>query len=228
MVGEPDESDVDDEKGQDALHRASLVLRLRSMGITDHRLVSAFETTRREAFAPEPYAADAYADRLIPITCGQTMEAPSILARHLQTAAVAADMMVLEIGTGSGYFSALLGKLARRVITLERFRSLAESARQTLEAQRINNVDVILADGMAGWSAAGPYQAIFVGGSVESPASEWMEQLAPGGKLIAPIGPKASAQVWVCFTKDEEGTIEQDVLGSAFAIPLETGLARAL
>lgn len=215
-------------QGDDALRRASLVLRLRSMGITDHRIVSAFEATRRDAFAPDVYAADAYADRLIPIACGQTMEAPSVLARLLQSVPVAAHMSVLEIGAGSGYFSALLARLARRVIALERFRNLAETARRTLESQRVSNVDLILGDGLAGWSAAGPYQAIFVSGSVESPQSVWLEQLAPGGKLVAPIGPNSGAQVWVAFSKDEDGVIEQDVIGTAFAIPLEPGLARVL
>ena len=214
--------------GDDALRRASLVLRLRSMGITDHRIVSAFEATRRDAFAPEAYAADAYADRLIPIACGQTMEAPSVLARLLQTVPVTSDMSVLEIGAGSGYFSALLSRLARRVVALERFRSLAETARRVLENQRVSNVDVILGDGFAGWRAAGPYQAIFVSGSVESPQTAWLEQLGPGGRLVAPIGPQAGAQVWVAFSKDDDGAIEQDIIGTAFAIPLQPGLARAL
>lgn len=212
----------------DALRRASLVLGLRSMGITDHRLVSAFEATRREVFAPEPYAADAYADRLIPIACGQIMEAPSVLARLLQSVPVESHMSVLEVGAGSGYFSALLAKLSRRVVALERFRSLVERARTALDNQSISNVDLVLTDGHSGWPAAGPYHAIFVTGSVEAPSPAWLEQLAPGGKLIAPIGPKTSAQTWVCFAKDAQGIIEQDVVGTAFAVPLETGLARAL
>lgn len=198
------------------------------MGITDHRLVSAFETTRREAFAPEPFAADAYADRLIPIACGQTMEAPSILARLLQSAPVTADMSVLEVGAGSGYFSALLAKLSRRVVALERFRNLLDGARKALESQKVSNVDLILADGLGGWPAAGPYQAIFVTGSVEAPQQGWLGQLAPGGRLIAPVGPANGPQTWVCFSKEDDGGIEQDVLGSAFAIPLQPGLARAL
>lgn len=214
--------------GDDALRRASLVLRLRSMGITDHRIVSAFEGTPREAFTPQAYAADAYADRLIPIACGQTMEAPGVLARLLQAAPVGVHMSVLEIGAGSGYFSALLARLARRVIALERFRSLVAEARAALEAQRITNVDLILADGLGGWPAAGPYHAIFVTGSVESPPQAWIDQLAPGGRLVAPIGPAASAQTWVCFTRDEDGSLDQDVIGTAFAIPLEPGLARAI
>ncbi|WP_375569867.1 protein-L-isoaspartate O-methyltransferase [Ahrensia marina] len=212
----------------DALRRASFVLGLRSMGITDHRLVSAFEATRREVFAPDQYAADAYADRLIPIACGQIMEAPSVLARLLQAVPVEADMSVLEIGAGSGYFSALLGKLARRVVALERFRSLVEGARASLESQSISNVDLALCDGHGGWPSAGPYQAIFVTGSVESPSPAWLEQLAPGGRLIAPIGPKVGAQTWVRFSKDADGGIEQEVTAPAFAVPLEQGLARAL
>lgn len=223
----PEQSE-DEKKREDALRRASLVLRLRSMGITNHRVVSAFETTRREAFTPPSFAADAYADRLVPIACGQLMEAPSLLARHLQAAPISDGAMVLEIGTGSGYFSALLAKLARRVITLERYRSLADAARTALDAQRITNVDVVLADGMAGWASAGPYQAIFVSGSIEAPMPAWLDQLALGGTLVAPIGAQAGGQTWVAFTKDGAGTQQQDILGTAFATPLEPGLARTL
>jgi protein-L-isoaspartate(D-aspartate) O-methyltransferase len=212
----------------DALRRASLVLRLRSMGITDHRLVSAFETTRREAFAPEHFAADAYADRLIPIACGQTMEAPSVLARLLQAAPVASHMSVLEIGAGSGYFSALLAKLSRRVVALERFRSLAEGARAALTGQSVSNVDLVLADGLGGWPAAGPYQAILVTGSIEAMPAAWIDQLAPGGRLVAPIGPPNGPQTWVCVSKDDEGALDQEVIGTAFSIALQPGLARAL
>ncbi|MBO6674636.1 MAG: protein-L-isoaspartate(D-aspartate) O-methyltransferase [Rhizobiales bacterium] len=212
----------------DALRRASLVLRLRSMGITDHRLVSAFESTRREAFAPEHYASDAYADRLIPIACGQTMEAPSVLARLLQAAPIASHMSVLEIGAGSGYFSALLAKLSRRVVALERYRGLVEGARVSLSSQGVSNVDLVLADGLAGWPAAGPYQAIFVTGSIEALPAAWIDQLAPGGKLIAPIGPPNGPQTWISVSKDEDDSLNQEVIGTAFSIALEPGLARAL
>jgi protein-L-isoaspartate(D-aspartate) O-methyltransferase len=191
-------------------------------------IVSAFEGTPREAFAPQAYAADAYADRLIPIACGQTMEAPGVLARLLQAVPVAGHMSVLEIGAGSGYFSALLARLSRRVIALERFRLLIADARAALDTQRIANVDLILADGLGGWPAAGPYHAIFVTGSVEAPQQAWFDQLAPGGRLIAPIGPATGAQTWVCFTRDEDGGIDPDVVGTAFAIPLQPGLARTL
>jgi protein-L-isoaspartate(D-aspartate) O-methyltransferase len=223
-----DDQKRDDARHQDALHRASLVLRLRSMGITDRRIVSAFEATRREAFTPSGYAADAYAERLVPIACGQVMEAPLVLARLVQAASIAEGAVVLEIGTGSGYFSALLAKLARRVITLERYRSLADAARGVLERQRVSNVDVVLADGLNGWPSAAPYQAIFVSGSVQGPPQVWLDQLAPGGTLIAPVGPPTTAQSWISFTKDAAGTMDQQVLDTAFATALEPGLARAL
>lgn len=212
----------------DAMHRASLVLRLRSMGITDHALGNAFEATPRKAFTPDIYAADAYADRLIPLPCGQTMEAPTVLAQLIQAANLSRDATVLEIGVGSGYLSALLARLTRRVIGLERYRSLAEAARRALESQRISNVEVVLADGLSGWPAAAPYQAIIATGSVVSLPQPWLEQLAPGGHLVAPVGPAAGPQTWVHFTKGEDGTTSQEVMGPAFAVALETGLARAL
>lgn len=212
----------------DAMHRASLVLRLRSMGITDHALGSAFEATPRKAYTPQIYAADAYADRLIPLPCGQTMEAPTVLAQIIQAAKLSKDATVLEIGVGSGYLSALLARLARRVVGLERYRSLAEAARKALEGQRISNVDVVLADGLSGWRAAAPYQAIIATGSVESLPQPWLDQLATGGHLIAPVGPAAGPQVWVRFTKGDDGSTSQEVMGPAFAVTLESGLARAL
>lgn len=212
----------------DAMHRASLVLRLRSMGITDHALGNAFEATPRRVYTPEIYAADAYADRLIPLPCGQTMEAPTVLAQIIRAANLSPDGTVLEIGVGSGYLSALLARLTRRVTGLERYRSLAEAARRTLERQRVSNVDVVLADGLSGWKAAAPYQAIIATGSVESLPQTWLDQLVSGGHLVAPVGPAAGPQVWVHFTKGQDGTTGQEIMGPAFAVPLETGLARAL
>lgn len=212
----------------DAMHRASLVLRLRSLGITNQALGNAFEATPRKAYTPDIYAADAYADRLIPLPCGQTMEAPTVLAQLILAANLSTDSTVLEIGAGSGYLSALLARLSRRVIGLERYRSLAESARRALERQRVSNVDIVLADGLAGWPAAAPYQTIIATGSVVSPPQPWMEQLAGGGHLIAPVGPAGGPHVWVHFTKGEDDSISQEVIGPAFAVPLESGLARAL
>jgi protein-L-isoaspartate(D-aspartate) O-methyltransferase len=156
------------------------------------------------------------------------MEAPSVLARLLQAAPVASHMSVLEVGAGSGYFSALLAKLSRRVVALERFRSLAEGARAALTGQGVSNVELVLADGLGGWSAAGPYQAIFVTGSIKTMPAVWIDQLAPGGKLIAPIGPPNGPQTWMCVSKDKDGSLDQEVVGTAFSIALEPGLARAI
>lgn len=217
----PSESD-------DALRRANLVLSLRSMGITSHRTVSAFESTARQIYTPPGFAADAYADRLIPIACGQTMEAPTVLARLLKAVPINEHSVVLEIGTGSGYFSALLGRLARRVVTLDRFRSLSDGARNALAKERLRTVECVFADGLLGWPAAAPYHAILVTGSVLSPPAAWFDQLALGGVLVAPIGDMAGGQVWVKFAKEDDGTIDQEVLGPAFAVPLVSGLARAL
>lgn len=212
----------------DALRRASLVLRLRSLGITDHAIVSAFETTPRDIFAPPGFAADAYADRLIPIACGQTMEAPSLLATLLNALAPKDDQTVLEIGTGSGYLTALLAKLSRRVVSLERYRGLTEASRAALIGHGTANGEVILADGAAGWSAAGPYQAIIATASVQNLPQPWLDQLAAGGRLVAPVGPPDGPQAWVLFTRQDDGATDQAVLGTAFATQLEPGVARAL
>lgn len=215
-------------QGEDATRRAHLVLSLRSMGITDHAILSAFETTPRELFAPGLYAGDAYADRLIPIACGQTMEAPSTLARLLALARLNRQGVALEIGTGSGYLSALMAALARRVISLERFRTLADSARHAVSSHKAPNVDVILADGQLGWPSGAPYQVIIVTSSVEAPLAPWLAQLAPGGRLILPVGTAQMPQTWMAIHKDEAGDLDQQVIGPAFTTPLLGGLARSL
>ena len=213
---------------EEAYRRANLVLRLRSLGITDHAILSAFEATPRHAFAPRTYAADAYADRLIPIACGQTMEAPTTLATLLMAARLGKDASVLDIGAGSGYLTALLARLTRRVIALERWRTLAEGARANIKAHGVTNAEVILTDGTAGWPPAGPYRAIFVTASVERPMALWFDQLEHGGRLIAPVGPPGATQRWMCFTNDPSGETPTRPLGPTFAAPLTPGLARSL
>ncbi|MEM6382321.1 MAG: protein-L-isoaspartate(D-aspartate) O-methyltransferase [Pseudomonadota bacterium] len=213
---------------EETVRRANLVLSLRSTGVTSRSILNAFETTPRHAFAPKTYADDAYADRLIPIGCGQTMEAPTVLARLLVSADISPDSTVLEIGAGSGYLTALLSRLCRRVIALERFRQLAETARTNLSQQGIERAEVILTDGSAGWPPAGPYGAIIVTAAVERLPQMWFEQITPGARLIVPFGKADQPQKWLCFVNTPEGLKSPEVIGSTFAAPLTPGLARTL
>ncbi|MBV6657228.1 MAG: protein-L-isoaspartate(D-aspartate) O-methyltransferase [Devosiaceae bacterium] len=213
---------------EETLRRANLVLKLRSIGVTDHAVLSAFEATPRHAFAPKTYASDAYADRLIPIACGQTMEAPTVLATLLTAASLSKTSSVLEIGAGSGYLTALLARLCRRVIGLERFRTLTETARANVQQQGITNAEIILTDGTAGWPPAGPYDAVIVTASVEQPMQLWLDQLVPDGKLIVPLGAATAPQRWISVANSPQGLQNPRVLGTTFAAPLTPGLARAL
>ncbi|MEM6712628.1 MAG: protein-L-isoaspartate(D-aspartate) O-methyltransferase [Pseudomonadota bacterium] len=215
-------------KGGDPVGRAALVLSLRSLGITDHRVLNAFEQTPRSIFAPTSYAADAEADRLIPIACGQTMEAPSVLARLLKAVPVNEGMSVLEIGTGSGYFTALLSQLAKRVISLERFRTLSHSATQTLDAMGARDVECVFGDGLAGWPSSTPYDAIFVTGSVGTVSQVWLDQLTDQGRLVAPIGPPDTQQQWTVASRSGVDEIASRALGTTFSAQLVAGVARAL
>ncbi|MEM1288025.1 MAG: protein-L-isoaspartate O-methyltransferase, partial [Pseudomonadota bacterium] len=185
-------------------------------------------STPRHAFAPAGHVTDAYADRLIPIPCGQVMEAPTVLATVLANSDLSKNSTVLEIGTGSGYLTALLSKLSRRVISLERYRTLAEMARANLASFGAQTAEVILTDGSSGWPPASPFRTIVSTASVERPPESWLDQLERGGTLIVPLGPAAQPQTWSCFIKDMDDTISFKPLSTTFAAPLQVGLARAL
>ena len=135
---------------EDAIRRARLVLSLRQDGIMDRRLLSAVERTDRTRYCPEAFAGRAYEDRQIPIDCGQTMEPARRVAIMLSALEVGERHHVLEIGTGSGYATALLARSARRVVSLDRYRTLVEGARVALKKDGITNAEIVLGDGQNG------------------------------------------------------------------------------
>ena len=214
---------------EDAIRRARLVLSLRQDGIMDRRLLSAVERTDRTRYCPEAFAARAYEDRQIPIDCGQTMEPARRVAIMLSALEVGERHHVLEIGTGSGYATALLARSARRVVSLDRYRTLVEGARVALKKDGITNAEIVLGDGHHGWPSGAPFERIFVSAACDPVPAALIEELAPGGKLIAPIGGEENgAQTLVLFTRSEDGLIESEPLGPAFAGRLGSGIARAL
>lgn len=198
--------------------RARLVERLRDQGIQDLAVLRAFADTPRHLFVPEAIRHRAYEDGALPIGAGQTISQPFTQARYLEALRLQGRERVLEIGTGSGYQTALLAHLASQVFSVERVRELAEHAQQSLRAADTRNASVLYGDGTLGWNAYAPYDAIVVAaGGPEIPAP-LVEQLALGGRLLIPLGDRG-AQTLTLIERTPEGT-RQTPLGAALFVPL--------
>jgi protein-L-isoaspartate(D-aspartate) O-methyltransferase len=214
------------EEGEDTRVRAaSLVLHLRSIGISDRAVLNAIETLPREAFVPTEWQEQAYSDRSLPIDCGQTIGPPSLVG--LMTAAL--DLCdrhgVLEIGTGSGYQTAILARLARRVTTVERFRTLSRAAEARWQALGIRNISAVVADGANGWPRQAPFDRILVTAALQAPPARLIAQLSETGILIAPLG--RERQRLTLFQRLGESVATRD-LGPARFEPLISGVAQTL
>jgi protein-L-isoaspartate(D-aspartate) O-methyltransferase len=171
-------------------YRARLVEQLRAQGIRDLAVLRAFAATPRHLFVPEAVRHRAYEDAALPIGAGQTISQPFTQARYLEALGLKGTERVLEIGTGSGYQTALLGALAEQVFTIERVRSLAETAQAALRGAGVSNVSVLVGDGTLGWSAYAPYHAILVAAGGPEVPPPLVQQLAPDGRMIIPLGTK--------------------------------------
>jgi protein-L-isoaspartate(D-aspartate) O-methyltransferase len=173
-------------------YRERLVATLRGKGIRDLAVLKAFAETPRHLFVPEAVRPRAYEDAALPIGNGQTISQPFTQARYLEQLRLTGNEKVLEVGTGSGYQTALLAALAGQVFTVERVRALAESAREALRAAGARNVSVLVGDGTLGWSAYGPYDAILVTAGGPEVPPPLLEQLAEGGRLLIPLGARGA------------------------------------
>ena len=220
-------ADPDDTGSDHRINAASLILRLRALGISDRRVLNAMETVPREMFVPPEYADHAYDDRALPISCGQTISAPSVVALMTARLDVRDRHKVLEIGSGSGYQTAILAKLARRVTTIDRYRSLVSEAEVRWEALGLSNISAMTGDGTAGWSRQAPFDRILVTAAAEKAPSNLVAQLVDGGILIAPLGPADSVQRLTLFEKDGEQVETRD-LGAVRFVPLVAGVAQNL
>jgi protein-L-isoaspartate(D-aspartate) O-methyltransferase len=169
-------------------YRSRLVETLQQKGVRDLAVLRAIGTVPRHLFVPESVRHRAYDDVALPIGGGQTISQPWVQARYLELAALTGRERVLEVGAGSGYQTALLALLADSVFAVERIASLAQSARVALEAAGIRNVTVLVGDGTLGWRPFAPYDAILVAAASPEIPAPLMEQLAPGGRLIIPLG----------------------------------------
>lgn len=212
---------------------------LRRRGIEDERVLEAMAAVPRDRFVPEPERRRAYADSALPIGRGQTISQPWIVAAICQALELEGDERVLEIGTGSGYSAAVLAQLAAEVITIERIEELAEDARRTLRELGVVNVEVVVSDGSSGYRERAPYEGIAVHATAPGAPPSLIEQLAVGGRLVAPIAADG-ADMLTRFTRTAEDVdartsagLERTALGACRFVPLigregfgERGLSR--
>jgi protein-L-isoaspartate(D-aspartate) O-methyltransferase len=181
----------------------------------------------REHFVENAFVDSAYADQALPIACGQTISQPYVVAYMTEQLGVQGGHRVLEVGTGSGYQAAVLSRLAREVISVERYRTLADTARKRLAALGYDNVEVLVGDGLAGVPDRGPYDRIIVTAAAETVPDALIADLADGGVMVLPLGPHAGPQRLVKLTKGEQGINQEDLIGVRF-VPLLPGRAREL
>lgn len=200
---------------------AKLASQLRP-SVSDERVLAAIASVPRERFVPASEQARAYENTALPIECGQTISQPLVVARMLEVLELGPADRVLDVGTGSGYHAALLARLASHVWTIERYPQLAERARALLADLGVHNVSVYVRDGWDGLPEYGPYDAINVAAATEDvlPAA-LCEQLAPGGRLVVPVGGKD--QRLILARRTSHG-IEQDTLEPVRFVPLVRGV----
>src|SRR5215211_2845776 len=203
------------------------LLSLRRRGISNAAVLRAMDEVPREQFVDAPHADCAYADQALPISCGQTISQPFVVAYMTEQLGAGPEHRVLEVGTGSGYQAAVLAHLARHVVSVERYRTLAEAARKRLEQVGLTNVTVIVGDGLAGVPAHAPYDRIIVTAAAERIPEALVDQLAEGGVMVLPLGPHGDAQRIVRLTKTNAGVEREDLIWVRF-VPLLPGQAREL
>ena len=189
---------------------------IRDRGVADARVLDAMRKVPRERFVPLEVAGRAYADSPLAIGDGQTISQPYIVGYMTEVLGVAPGHKVLEIGTGSGYQAAILGELAREVYTIEIVPSLARRAAETLRSLQYTNVRVREGDGYAGWPEQAPFDRIMVTAAPETLPKPLLEQLAPGGRLVSPVGSQGETQWITIVEKTEAGLVERRTIPVQF------------
>jgi len=210
------------------VERMGFQLALRRRGISDQAVLRAMDEVPREYFVAPGFADSAYADQALPIACGQTISQPFVVAYMTEQLEVKPQHRVLEVGTGSGYQAAILSRLAREVASIERYRTLAEAARDRLKTLGYANVTVLAGDGMAGAPDLAPFDRIMVTAAAEEVPEALSAQLADGGKMVLPVGPLRAVQHVVKLTKQTGGTLTRENLIAVRFVPLLPGQAREL
>ena len=198
--------------------RRDLIGTIREKGIDDLEVLRAFDQVPRHLFLPEAVHHRAYEDAPLPIGYGQTASQPSLQALYLQTLRLTPKDRVLEIGTGSGFQTALLAQLAGHVYSVERIRELSMRAREVLDRLRVRNVALLVGDGTIGWSRYAPYNAILVAAGAPAVPSALIEQLAPGGRMLIPIGDRKEQKL-LLYRRTENGVETEEITRCTF-VPL--------
>ena len=207
--------------------RMEFLLALRRRGIADNNVLRAMEEVPRREFVEANFTDAAYADHALPIACGQTISQPYVVAYMSEQLGVRPEHRVLEIGTGSGYQSAVLSRLAQEVISIERFRTLADAARERLRRLGYRNVEVVAGDGMAGAPERAPFDRIILTAAAERLPQVLIEQLADNGVMLLPLGPHEGTQHIIKLTKTSTGLTREDLIAVRF-VPLLAGQAKEL
>ncbi|KQO25856.1 protein-L-isoaspartate O-methyltransferase [Acidovorax sp. Leaf76] len=210
--------------------RARMVQKLAAGGITSSAVLQAMGAVQRHQFVDSALVNQAYEDTSLPIGLGQTISKPNVVARMCELL-LGADIArsgglgrVLEIGTGCGYQAAVLSHLAREVYTLERLRGLHDKARSNLRPFRLANVHLLFGDGMLGYAKGAPYAAIIAAAGGDAVPQAWCDQLAVGGRLVAPMAVAGGQQMLLVIDKTPHG-LKQNVLEPVHFVPLKSGVA---
>jgi protein-L-isoaspartate(D-aspartate) O-methyltransferase len=207
--------------------RMQFLLDLRRRGIMDANVLRAMDEVPREQFVTPSQAPSAYADRAMPIACGQTISQPYVVAYMTEQLRPEPLHTVLEVGTGSGYQAAVLSRLVRQVTSIERYRTLAQAARTRLATLGYHNVEIIVGDGLEGAPDHAPFDRIIVTAAAEEIPEVLVQQLAVGGIMVLPLGPHHGSQCLVRLTRTGDGVARENLIGVRF-VPLLPGQAREL
>ena len=203
-------------------HKIRLIMDLRRQGITDKGVLSAVERVPRELFVPDAMRSEAYENMPLPISQGQTISQPFVVAYMAQALCLGGRDRVLEIGTGSGYQAAVLAQLCRRVCTIERYRTLLAQAEGRFEDLKLHNITTRLGDGGKGWPELAPFARIIVTAAAPEMPQTLAGQLDDGGIMIVPVGPSGD-QTLIRVTRQDDGFKEERLLDVRF-VPLVDGL----
>jgi protein-L-isoaspartate(D-aspartate) O-methyltransferase len=214
-------------RDEQAVEHMEFLLTLRRRGISNQAVLRAMDEVPREQFVEPDFSGTAYADQALPIACGQTISQPYVVAYMTEQLGIRPDHRVLEVGTGSGYQAAVLSRLAREVVSIERYRTLADKARKRLAALGYDNVEVVVGDGFAGVPARAPFERIIVTAAAATLPQTLIDQLADDGVMVLPLGPHGGSQHIIKLTKSQTGIARENLIPVRF-VPLLPGQAEEL
>lgn len=207
---------------------ARLVLALRQAGVTDHRVTEAIEKAPRHLFVPRPFEDVAWENVELPIDCGQSMTRPVTVGVMLQALGATREHTVLEVGTGTGYVVAVLSQLARRVYSVDRYRTLIEKARAALEQMGVTSrIELRHADGLFGWPEAAPFDRVLLMGSAPAVPEDIARQIMVGGVVVMPVE-RGGQDMIVRLVRRTDGGFDETVVAPGGFAPLQPGIAREL